>query len=90
MDFTVTKDIDEKYPEHLPFRIKIETDGSEIEDYLLDPKGYFSKPFSWDDLRAKGLKLMPEDDCDNIIGAVRSIENRQISEIMEILANVNN
>lgn len=90
MDFTVTKDIDEKYPEHLPFRIKIETDGGEVEDYLLDPKGYFSKPFSWDDLRAKGLKLMPEDDCDNIIGAVRNIDNRQISEIMEILANVNN
>ena len=90
MDFTVTKDIDEKYPEHLPFRIKIETDRGEIEDYLLDPKGYFSKPFSWDDLRAKGLKLMPEDDCDNIIGAVRNIDNMQISEIMEILANVNN
>ena len=90
MDFTVTKDIDEKYPEHLPFRIKIETDGGEVEDYLLDPKGYFSKPFSWDDLRAKGLKLMPEDDCDNIIGAVRNIDNMQISEIMEILANVNN
>ena len=90
MDFTVTKDIDEKYPEHLPFRIKIETDRGEIEDYLLDPKGYFSKPFSWDDLRTKGLKLMPEDDCDNIIGAVRNIDNMQISEIMEILANVNN
>ena len=90
MVFAVTKDIDEKYPEHLPFRIKIETDRGPVEDFLLDPKGYFSKPFSWDDLRNKGLKLMPEDDCNNIINAVRSIDNRQIPEIMEILSDVNN
>ena len=79
-----------KYPEHLPFSIKIETDKGEIEDYLLDPKGYFNRPFSWDDLRSKGLKLMREEDCDNIIEAVRSLENRHIGEIMEILSDVNN
>lgn len=90
MDFSVTKDIDEKYPEHLPFRIKIETENGKIEDFVLDPKGYFSKPFNWDDLRAKGYKLMQADDSDSIIESVRSIDNRQVSEILEILSDVNN
>jgi 2-methylcitrate dehydratase len=88
MKFTVSERFDQLYPEHLPFRIEIKTSSEEVENEIIDPKGHHRNPFTWDDIVQKGRSMMSEASAREIITAVKTIENRDISEIMEILADV--
>jgi 2-methylcitrate dehydratase len=88
MKFTVSERFDQLYPEHLPFRIEIKTSSEEVENEIIDPKGHHRNPFTWDDIVQKGRSMMSEASAREIVTAVKTIENRDISEIMEILADV--
>jgi 2-methylcitrate dehydratase len=88
MKFTVSERFDQLYPEHLPFRIEIKTSPEEVENEIIDPKGHHRNPFTWDDIVQKGRSMMSEGSAREIVTAVKTIENRDISEIMEILADV--
>ncbi len=88
--FTVTDDFNAKYPEHLPFRIRVTTNTGKIDDEVLDPRGHFRNPFTWDDLVDKGRKVMGEDACREVISSVRKLESKSIKEIVEVLSSVNN
>ena len=88
MKFTVSERFDQLYPEHLPFRIEIKTSSEEVENEIIDPKGHHRNPFTWDDIVQKGRSMMSEGSAREIVTAVKTIENRDISEIMEILADV--
>ncbi len=86
--FTVTERFDQLYPEHLPFRIEIKTSTGEFDSEIIDPKGHHRNPFTWDDIIQKGRSMMSEASAREIVTAVKTIENRDILEIMEILADV--
>ena len=86
--FTISDRFDLLYPEHLPFRIQIKTSSGEFENEIIDPKGHHRNPFSWDDIIHKGRSMMSEASTREIVTAVKTIENRDIFEIMEILADV--
>ncbi|MCL4452366.1 MAG: MmgE/PrpD family protein [Candidatus Thermoplasmatota archaeon] len=88
MKFTVSERFDQLYPEHLPFRVEIKTSSEEVENEIIDPKGHHRNPFTWDDILQKGRSMMSEASTREIVTAVKTIENRDISEIMEILADV--
>lgn len=90
MHFNILPSYDEMYHDHSPVRIQVKTsEGKMLEKEIIDPKGHFQKPFSWDDLKEKGLKLMEEDSVNYIIEVGKSIESRSVTELHEVLANVN-
>ena len=89
MRFNVLPHYDEMYHEHSPVRIQVKSNGEIIEREILDPKGHFKKPFSWEDLLNKGKKLMEEDSASYLIEVGKSMESRSMTELQEVLANVN-
>lgn len=89
MHFRVLPEYDKMYHDHSPVRIQVKTGGKVLEKEIIDPAGHFQKPFSWDDLKDKGCKLMDEVSVNHLIEVGKSIENRSIAEFQEVLANVN-
>lgn len=88
MKFKITDRFDKMYPEFLPVKIKVETDEGVFEEEMDAPKGHNKKPYTWDDLKKKGTRVMSEDSSSSIIEFARSFENRSMKEFMEVLRNV--
>jgi 2-methylcitrate dehydratase len=88
MSFKVSGKYDSMYPEYLPFSIKVHTTKGEYSADLKVPKGHFKNPYTWDDLARKGRRVMGEDLSKSVIDVVKSIENRNISEIFEVISDV--
>ncbi|MEM0158826.1 MAG: MmgE/PrpD family protein [Thermoplasmataceae archaeon] len=88
MHFTVSDRFNEMYPEYLPVRITIQTESGIIEKELDAPKGHFKRPYSWDDVVHKGMRVMDEDDSKALVNTVRSLENRDVAELFEVMGNV--
>ncbi len=88
MDIEVTDEYNKLYPEFLPVRITVKTSSGTYEKEIKAPKGHHRNPYSWDDLTAKGERIMGREKAEEIVKTVRSMENRQISELMEVLKNV--
>lgn len=88
MKIEVTDEFNSLYPEYLPVSIRVKTSEGTYEKEIKAPKGHHKNPYSWDDLTAKGERIMGRDKAVEIISAVRSMENRGVSELLEVLRNV--
>jgi 2-methylcitrate dehydratase len=90
MEFNVSKRFDSMYPEYLPIKVSVVTDRGKFEEEVHVPKGHFKDPYSWDDLERKGISIMRDEDAvKDIINLGRSIENRYVSEIFDVIGDVN-
>ena len=88
MKFKITEKFDRMYPEFLPVKIRVETDEGIFEEEMDAPKGHNKKPYTWDDLKQKGTRVMSEDSSSSVIEFARSFEKRSMREFMEVLRNV--
>ncbi len=90
MMFKVREDYDKMYPENLPVRISVKTSSGIFEDELFVPKGHYKNPYSWDDLKEKGLRNgFPEDELNSLIEIGKGFETRNMGDILEVVRNVN-
>ncbi|MDE1860808.1 MAG: MmgE/PrpD family protein [Candidatus Micrarchaeota archaeon] len=89
MRFRISKEFDSMYPEYLPIKITVLTDRGAFEEEVRVPKGHFRDPYSWGDLKNKGISILgDEDSVSEIINLGRSIENRYVSELFDVMGNV--
>ena len=88
-EYTVTERFNRMYPEYLPVKMVVETTSGKYEREIEVPKGHHRKPYTWDDLREKGKKIMGDDNSRILIESVRSMEKRSIHELMEVISDVN-
>ncbi len=88
MKFTVTEKYNSMYPEFLPFSIRVVTDHGEYKSDLNVPKGHFKNPYTWDDLKNKGARIMGEDSASAILEVVKDFEKHDTHELMEVISNV--
>ncbi len=88
MDLRVVEKYDHMYPDFVPVRIAISATGGDFVEQVLVPKGHYRDPYSWDDLRRKGRKLVPEESwVDDMVSAGRSLERRSAADVFELLAS---
>ena len=88
MRFKVTKEYDKLYPENLPFKISIKTDRGTYEEELIVPKGHYKKPYTWDDVVAKAQRVMSTESAKDLTDFCRSMENRGVDELIEVISSV--
>jgi 2-methylcitrate dehydratase len=89
MKFNISKTFDSKYPGYLPIRIRVRTDKGRFEEKVMVPRGHFRNPYSWDDLAAKGISVMKDENAvKEIISFARHMESRDVSELFDVIANV--
>lgn len=87
--YVVTEKFNKMYPEYLPVKMVVETSEGKYEREMEVPKGHFHRPYSWDDLRAKGNRIMGESNSRILIDFVRSIDNRDVEDLLEVISDVN-
>ncbi len=90
MRFTVSDRFNKMYPESLPVRINIRTSTGQYEKEIIVPKGHYKDPYSWDDLLAKGMSIMGEENAKEMLNVVRTMEKRNVNEIVEVMSSVKN
>jgi 2-methylcitrate dehydratase len=83
----------DEYPEKMPAKITVRfQDGKVIEHEVQDYPGLASHPFTWDDSVEKFDRLVAgridEGLNREIKGAVRSLENVQVKDLMKLLSRV--
>ncbi len=88
MEFKVTDRYNKMYPESLPFGITITTDSGTVSGEMNAPKGHHKNPYSWDDVYAKGARVMGPDKSKELIDTVRSLEKRSVADLMEATYSV--
>ncbi len=89
MKFSVSQKFDSMYPEYLPIKIKVTASESSAESEVVVPKGHFKNPYSWDELRAKGVSIMgDESKVDGIIKVGKELDKRDVSDMFEVVSNV--
>ena len=89
MTISASKRFDSMYPKYTPIKISVEASSGEFSEEVEMQKGHPENPFTWDDLREKGLKCMrDETDVDAIIKASKSFGKRSASDILEVISNV--
>ncbi len=89
MSFIVTERFDAMYPEYLPIKITAHTKGGDVSDEVEVPKGHFKKPYTWDDLRDKGMRIIGSAEAvDSILDLGRRIDKASASEMFEVISNV--
>ncbi len=84
----VNGDYDKTYPSDLPVRITVETDQGTVSSEMRYPKGHYRNPYSWEDLRNKGEKVMEKSSYSAIESKVRNLEEIGVPELMEVVRNV--
>ncbi len=88
MKFRITEKFDRMYPEFLPVKITVETDQGVFQEEMDAPKGHNKKPYTWDDLKSKGNRVMSEGSSASIIEFAKTFEKRGMAELNEVLKNV--
>ena len=81
-------ELDREFPKKWPARVVVTTtDGREFEHRLDYPKGDPENPLSWDELiskfRSLAVQVVPESQCDEIVGLVRKVD--QLGNIIELV-----
>ncbi len=90
MTFKVSEDYNRMYPEYLPVKIDILTNEGLFSQESTIPKGHFRNPFTWDDLKEKGLRIIKDEDLVNrILDAGKSLNNITINELLDVVKDVN-
>ncbi|MDE1767982.1 MAG: MmgE/PrpD family protein [Candidatus Micrarchaeota archaeon] len=89
MDFVISKEFNSLYPEYLPISIEVITSKGIVDEEVRVPKGHFKDPYSWADLKNKGVKLIRDENLVNdIIKVSKTIEKRSVSELFDVIQNV--
>jgi 2-methylcitrate dehydratase len=88
MKFRITEKFDRMYPEFLPVKITVETDQGVFQEEMDAPKGHNKKPYTWDDLKSKGNRVMSEGSSASIMEFAKTFEKRGMAELNEVLKNV--
>jgi 2-methylcitrate dehydratase len=90
MTFNVSEKYNSMYPEYLPVKIDVLTNEGLFSEEITVPKGHFRDPFTWDDLKEKGLKIIKDEDLVNsIMDAGKSLEHITVNEFLDVITNVN-
>lgn len=88
MKFKVNDEFNSLYPEFLPCRISIKTDKGAWMEEVDIPLGHFRNPYSWDDLREKGFRIIKNDDfIKDLIDLIRNFESHESGEILEVISH---
>ena len=84
MDFEVTKEYDEMYPEYLPVKISVKTKAGEQQKEVTVPKGHFKNPYDWKDLENKGHRLIKDPEkVKRLIDLGKNFERSSTRELLE-------
>ena len=86
--YTVTERFNRMYPEFLPVRITVETDKQTVTEELDVPKGHHRKPYTWEDVLAKGMKVMSERSANDVVNIAKRFDRSDTTELMEVIKNV--
>ena len=90
MSFRESANYNKIYPSYLPVKITLYTWSKKLSSEVIVPKGHFRNPYSWDDLRSKGVAIIKNEDAvKSIINTVKSMDDRDPSEMLEVMENVN-
>jgi len=90
MKFNISRKFDSMYPEYLPIKVTVITDKGGFEEEVHVPRGHFKDPYSWEDLKKKGISIMKDEDiATDIINVGKTIEKRDVSELFDVIGNVN-
>jgi 2-methylcitrate dehydratase len=88
--FNISKRFSSMYPEYLPIRITVTTTDGRFEEEVHVPKGHFKDPYSWVDLKKKGISLIHDEDAvESIIDLGKRFDKRDVSELFEVISDVN-
>lgn len=89
MVFRVSDKYNRMYPALLPIRIRIKTKTGSYEKEVHVPKGHYKDPYTWNDLRKKGISITgSEEITDLLIRAGKGMEKRKVSNLMEVISHV--
>ncbi len=89
MSFSAQARYDRIYPDKVPVKITLYSEGKRFEEEVLVPKGHYRDPFSWEDLKRKGMSILNDEGAvDDIIDVVRNMDRMDASEILDVMADV--
>ena len=84
-----SKKFDKMYPKYTPARISVSAGGKTISEEVDVQKGHAEDPFTWDELKGKGMMCMHDERIVNeIIKACRTFNHNDVSDIFEVIQNV--
>ncbi len=84
MNLVVNEKYDSMYPEYLPVKIAVRTRSNEYVKEVTVPKGHFRNPYTWDDLEAKGRRLIDSPErVKGIVEAGRRLEKLTVRELFQ-------
>ncbi|MEM0157120.1 MAG: MmgE/PrpD family protein [Thermoplasmataceae archaeon] len=86
--YRVTDRFNSMYPDYLPVRITVETDKGTFTEEMDAPKGHYRKPYTWDDLKAKGERVMGAENSAILMEFMKSFQKHGIRELMEVISDV--
>ena len=79
------------YPKYTPVKITIKVGSREFSEYVKVQKGHPENPFGWNDIKSKGIKCTGNEDFVNeVIDIAKSFGKRDVSELIEVISNVDN
>ena len=86
--YRVTERFNKMYPDYLPVKITVEAENGTFTEEMDAPKGHFRKPYTWDDLKAKGERVMGPDNSAILMDFMKSFQKHRAKELMEVISDV--
>ena len=86
--YRVTERFNKMYPDYLPVKITVEAENGTFTEEMDAPKGHFRKPYTWDDLKAKGERVMGPENSAILIDFMKSFQKHGVRELMEVISDV--
>lgn len=87
--YTITERFNSMYPEYLPVRITVTTDSGTFSEEMDVPKGHHRKPYTWEDLEAKGTRVMGQENSRTLIHFMKDFQRHTARELMDVIGDVN-
>ncbi|MEM3841349.1 MAG: MmgE/PrpD family protein [Candidatus Micrarchaeaceae archaeon] len=89
MSIKTSKRFDSMYPKYTPIKISVKTGNGYISEEVKVQKGHPENPFTWDDIKAKGMACIGDESIvGEIIKIAKSFEKRDASDMLEAISNV--
>ncbi len=86
--YRVTERFNKMYPDYLPVKITVEAENGTFTEEMDAPKGHFRKPYTWDDLKAKGERVMGPENSAILMDFMKSFQKHRVRELMEVISDV--
>ena len=86
--YRVTERFNRMYPDYLPVKITVEAENGTFTEEMDAPKGHFRKPYTWDDLKAKGERVMGPENSAILMDFMKSFQKHRAKELMEVISDV--